>query len=680
MPLTQLIEQSDQSTSGRSIKLNSLISIINKLCFGQKAISFIFRQFDDKPTISRQAVPQPCLGNQLTCTWIADEFDTEQLMSYKFHQLFIEDNGKAIIVEPTLNTFDRKRIIVCLPDKCIEIDQRNAKRYPCDTTLIRITHNDVVSTGKLVDFHAGAFKVILNDKQIQLPPIALGAVVKVAITSKKEQIFENDCTIIRYSLDPGGPVFILSPAITNDPVHKPKKNRCERVKPIPSPHIEFQHDLVHKRVILDISEISGSGFSVIEDTQDAVMLPGMYIPKLGLKFSCLFTIQCKARVVHRRFYEGQHGKSGNYICGLVFVDMKMDDHTKLVSYLHQAKNQRLLICQSPDTDALWNFFFDTGFVYPKKYSHIYPVQNTIKKNLERIFANPLPTSRHFIFQEKGIIKGLIALQRVHKLTWLMHHFAARKEAVIAGPKVLSLIGSYLNDSYHLASNKMKYGIIYYRQENKFPNLVFGGVARKIKNPQICSLDTFDYFYVDPAMEQSLDLSAPWRLRPTQPQDLHQLEAFYMKISGGLMIKAFDLLPDSFYDNELEIVYQQAKLKRERHLYTLKMDDIPIAIIMVLVTDIGINLSDLTNCIHTFILDLEAINVAPIKSVLSYLASKHYHSKTAVNVFPSLNPKKLRLNYEKQYTLWTYEMQYSDYYFEHLNKVSRFFSIRKIKGH
>lgn len=677
MHLTQLVGQSDLFTSGRIIKLSSLISIINKLCFGQQAVSFIFRQFDAQPGISHQAIPQPCLDNKLTCTWIADEFNIEHLLSYELHRLLIEDNGKLIIVEPKLNTFDRNNIKVSLPDKAVEIDHRNAKRYPCDAAFIRITHNGVATSGRLVDFHAGAFKVILTDNRIpEELSFAQNAVVKVTITSKEEQIYENNCTIIRYRLDQGNPVFILSPTIINAPIQKPKKFRCDRVKPSPSPHIEFQHGLICKRVILDISEISGSGFSVIEDAQDTVMLPGMYIPKLELKFSCLFTIKCKARVVHRTFYEGQHGKSGNYACGLAFVDMKMDDHTKLVSYLHQAKNQHLLICHPPDTDALWNFFFDTRFVYPKKYSHIYPLQNTIKKNLERVFTKPLPTSRHFIFQEKGLIKGLIALQRVHKRTWLMHHFAARKEAVIAGPKVLSLIGSYLNDSYHLSSNRMKYGIIYYRQENKFPNLVFGGVARKINNPQICSLDTFDYFYVDSAMDQLLDLCVPWKLRPTEPQDLQLLEDFYMKRSGGLMIRAFDLLPDSFNDNELEMVYKQANLKRERHLYTLKMADVPIAIIMVLVSDIGINLSDLTNCIHAFIIDLEAVKEAPIKSVLSHLVSKHFHGTAAVNIFPPLNAKKLQLNYEKQYTLWTYEMQYSDYYYEHLNKLSRFLSIRK----
>ena len=352
--------------------------------------------------------------------------------------------------------------------------------------------------------------------------------------------------------------------------------------------------------------------------------------------------------------------------------MCMRDHTRLVAFLQQIKDQRTLICNSPNMNALWDFFFDTGFLYPKKYQHLYAQQSSIKKTFEKLYLNHPNTSRHLIFQENGVINGLIALQRVYKYTWLMHHLAARTAAIIAGPKVLNQAGSYLNESHCLNANRMKYAIVYFRPENKFPNIVFGGVARHVKDPRICSLDTFAYFHVAKSADCQLKLKPPLRLTATTHRDLEALAAFYKTISGGLMLEAFDLVPDRVDDDELAMAYQQAGLRRELYLYTFKKADTRIAIIMVQLSDIGINLSDLTNCIHVFLLNPKAASKKTLQSVLFHLARKYNQEKIAVNVFPADDARELALPVEKRYTLWTLDMQYSDHYFGYLKRLSHLF--------
>ena len=87
---------------------------------------------------------------------------------------------------------------------------------------------------------------------------------------------------------------------------------------------------------------------------------------------------------------------------------------------------------------------------------------------------------------------------------------------------------------------MKYAILYYRPDNKFPEKVFGGVVRSVKNPQICSLDTFAYFHIARPSAQPVELREPYDLSPATDHDLTALETFYMDISGGLMLDTLDL--------------------------------------------------------------------------------------------------------------------------------------------
>jgi hypothetical protein len=536
-----------------------------------------------------------------------------------------------------------------------------------------IKQNNNIFSGKLLDFSATGFRAVVSVKGKNNRTCLLADTTgAVTLSSLESTIYSGICQIVRKENQGTRVLIVLSPVQNNIPVLKPKKYRSERVKPVPAPQICFRHPLIGKKVLLDISEISGSGFTVNENESEALLLPGLTLSELELKFSNLFSIQCKAQVVHRKYLPRQRSNAREVSCGIIFSDMDMQDHVKLIAYLQQARDQRELVCHSPNMDALWDFFFDTGFIYPNKYAFFYEDRHKIKKTIEKLFQNPTKVSRHFIFQDKGVINGLIALQRVYKYTWMMHHFAARADAKIAGPKVLSQIGSYINDSFFLESNRMKYAIVYYRPENKFPSKVFGGVARNVKDPKICSLDTFAYLKIKNDTGRREPLPDACHISETTQKDLAVLKAFYKRISGGLIINAFDLSPGVPDDNELSIEYQKAGLTYKRTLFTLKRADLPIAIIMVNRSDIGINLSDLTNCMHVFVLDAQALSKETLLSALNRLSHLFKQQWVAINIFPSDYTQQYSLKYEKQYTLWTYDVRYSDNYFGSLEKLSRFF--------
>ena len=82
-------------------------------------------------------------------------------------------------------------------------------------------------------------------------------------------------------------------------------------------------------------------------------------------------------------------------------------------------------------------------------------------------------------------------------TWLINHHAANSaKRSKAGLVVLEQISRYINESHQFHSTFMDYVACYFRPENKFPNLVFGGVTRKAKDLKKCSIDQFAYIPIN----------------------------------------------------------------------------------------------------------------------------------------------------------------------------------------
>jgi hypothetical protein len=217
---------------------------------------------------------------------------------------------------------------------------------------------------------------------------------------------------------------------------------------------------------------------------------------------------------------------------------------------------------------------------------------------------------------------------------------------------------------------MDYLICYFRPENKFPNRVFGGVARDIKDPKGCSLDTFVYFHYQKKFNSELHLPEPWRLTKTEPVDLDELETFYEHESGGLMLNALDIKPGMIDCDELSKEYQTLGFKRRNHLFSLKNDVNLKAVIMANISDVGLNMSELTNCIKVVVLDSDGLSKDILYLAFSLLSKKFEQNEITVLIYPVKYAETHSIPYEKLYQMWVLNTQYGDHYYRHMKKLLR----------
>jgi len=669
--ITQLINASAETNGQekpRLVKKKDLINILNYFNFQDRTVRINLKHVKNNNTISCRAKPQPCFGDQLDCLWAEGAKFYQNLNLYKLQNILVNDGLKLILVESELTNISVNGISILIPETCRDINSRKTIRHLCKDVNIQLIQNSALFYGSLIDFSAFSFRV----EAIMVPPqtdqwIDSDSPVTIIFYNNAEALYSGECSILKLTCGNGHKTVNLALKPFNRQLHrfKPKKFRSMRQELTPSPDIVFRHPFTKRMVFLKAGDLSGSGFLVQESRENAVLLPGMIIPKLDLAFANSFKVNCKAQVVYRKI--NNNGKEDRSVkCGLAFLDIDTGDHMRMLALMHQATNSNSYVCNKVDPDALWDFFFRTGFIYPEKYAFIKANKEKIKKTYEKLYTPNQNIARYFIFQDKGRVIGHMATLRFYENSWLIHHHASDiSESKRAALVVLNQIGRFINDSHSLYSIHMNFIFCYFRSGNKFPNRVFGGVARKIGNPKGCSLDTFAYFHFCRSANDESDMPKPWELTKTGLEDLMDLETFYEHESGGLMLNALDLGPGMADCNELSKEYSRQGLKREKHLFSLKMAGSLKAVILADISDIGLNLSDLTSSIKIIVIDQEELSRNIFNLMLSELSKKLLAEEITVLLYPLSYAENQSILYERLYNIWVLNTKNTDDYFLHL---------------
>jgi hypothetical protein len=180
--------------------------------------------------------------------------------------------------------------------------------------------------------------------------------------------------------------------------------------------------------------------------------------------------------------------------------------------------------------------------------------------------------------------------RAYERAWLIHHHAARAMGVkSAGLDVLNAVMFFLHGFHNLPSAKMDYVMAFFRPENKFPDLAFGGFARELNNHQFCSLDLFSYLTY-PLEPLQTPLPEGWLLKKMSP--------FELKILGPGQ--------RNMQDKSLEKVYGRLGFTRKCKVFSLIHRNKLSSVLIVNQSDLGLNLSELLNSITAIVTEPERL--------------------------------------------------------------------------
>lgn len=649
--------------NAQRIEQEALINKLNYMHFTGNPIFVCLRHPRYGERILVKAHPDPCNGPEVTCRWQDGDLSGLKLEDYGFHHLIIADGQSIILAPATMKNIDGKSLKIDLPFTGYVVGQRQARRHHCSGVSAELIQNSFLAGGELLDFNSLGFRIKVNHGlSCSFNWFNPDQQATVNLHRNNEILFSGDCRIIRHISDNMDKEIVLAPL--NDQITRFKKKsvRNSRPRPVSYSTITFNHPFYERRVQREIHNISTSGFSVIENISEGALIPGLIIPDLTINYGSILKIRCIAQVVYRR-----EEKESEVRCGLAILDMDIKDYNDLFNILTKANSPHISISSEVDMDALWEFFFDTGFIYPKKYHLVQTYRKDLRTIYREFYQENPEIAGHFTYEKNSRIYGYISMVRAYERTWSIQHHAAREvEGMRPGFMVLKQLINYLNGMYHLPSANMDYVMCYFRPENHFPDFIFGDFHREINNPKGCSMDLFSYMPYS-MMHTDAALPSGWSLKESSILELWELDLFYKHSSGGLLFDAFGLGKKYPTGESLKSAYGRLGFTRNWTTCSLTHNGKLKAGLIANQSDPGVNLSGLLNSIKILVVDSEGLSWEILSTAINQLAGLYQVDRVPILIYPLDYVETMKIPHDRQYQLWIMNVHYGNEYLEYMQK-------------
>jgi hypothetical protein len=413
----------------------------------------------------------------------------------------------------------------------------------------------------------------------------------------------------------------------------------------------FEHPFFKKRIHREIFDISITGFSVHDKIDAGILMPGMIIPHLSINYAGSLKMDCTAQVVYRRVEET------NVCCGFAILDMGILSYSRLNHILSINTDTHAYVSTEVDIDALWELFFETGFIYPKKYHSIHSYREDFKETYRNLYREDSEIARHFTYEKDGRIYGHLSMVKAYERAWLIHHHAARPmENKLPGFQVLKHITLFAHGICQFPSAKMDYVMCYFRPENTFPDRIFGGFSRKLNVPEVCSLDLFSYLTHDVKLPRNPSVEE-WLLKKSSPSEMQELQHFYHHHSGGLFLKVLGGENDSLCGESIEETSARHGFLRKWKMFSLTCKKKLCAVLIANQSSLGTNLSELLNSVTIMVIDPENTPWELLSLAVEQLTPYYKLDKIPLLIYPPVYVEVKNIPYEKQYQLWILDTNY-----------------------
>ncbi len=631
-----------------TVRRKHIFNRINALHYHNSPLLIVLQHKQHDFRLFVKARPEPISGERALAHWIAEDNLPDNFNSFKLHKIILSTDHSSYEFLPEAYRLETWGITFTIPEHATEIELRKQIRYHCAGANIKVTvsQNAIVFSGRMLDYSVNGILVQLDKKEgFSFSWLNENRAVILNILNNEDPVYTGE---VKLSPRARGQylLFFDQDAV---PRHVPRKYRSRRQQLTPSPDLVFDHPIINKKIRLKIFDLSSLGFSVEENASSASLLPGLLIRSATISLAGNINIKCMIQVI---YVKTKDDDPSIVRVGLTILNIDSHDHLKLISLVQQAKDSRAYISNQIDPSDLFDFFFETGFIYPNKYAELARKKDEIINAYMTLYKTGANISRHFVYQDTGKILGHFSALQVYRKTWFCQHHAALHDQK-AGLRVVRAISEYVNDSYQLDPTNIEYIIGYYRNSNRFPKRYFGDYVDQLKDFNKTSLDWFSYISEARRFADAPQTLAPgWGLEPAQKLDLVNFEGFYKKFSGGLLTKALDMSPENFDDTTLSATYKKNGLTRERKLFALRQQGRTIALIDVQSSNAGLNLSEITNAISVYMIESAPEHMAMVGYSIRHFALNSGKMADPVMVYPNTYLKNCEFNSDKEYIMWT----------------------------
>ncbi|MBT8489479.1 MAG: hypothetical protein KJN62_00360, partial [Deltaproteobacteria bacterium] len=139
---------------------------------------------------------------------------------------------------------------------------------------------------------------------------------------------------------------------------------------------------------------------------------------------------------------------------------------------------------------------------------------------------------------------------------------------------------------------------------------------------------------------------------------------------GMLMNVLNLGQKDLGNESLEKVAKLLGFMRKWKAYSLVNKDNLNGVLIVNQSDLGVNLSELLNCIMIFVINSEGLSWELLSSAVSELSGIYDLKKAPLLIYHSDDPAINALPYDKQYQLWIANMHYSNQFMQFMQRKFR----------
>ena len=656
----------DSNILNERISSKHLINILNYVNFKGDSVVVNLRRIQDGSMFSLKATPEPCSGDTINLTWSLKppaNIDTV----YEYTNFFVDKGSRVVVVGGELTNISSSGVTVLLPEHSYATSRRRIERFSSVPVKATLSRNGSEETGLLRDFSGAFLKVrfdactttFVADRKNKAP-------LQLVLCSRETTVYDGKGVIKRRIANAGKVDLVIElVSATQD-----KPDSFQGVVLSPALIAICRHPLSGRIVRLHVAKASYGTFVVNENPEHATLFQGLIIPDMRIDFGAGDSARCTAQVVG--------GESGTWFMSV--LDMPILDQRKLFSFIENETGMSSGVSTVIDPEDLLEFFFEVGFIYPKKYAGLTNSRGRLKEILSRLYIDTPSISQHFVRYDKGVIQAHICMVRFYERAWVVHHHTAIG-GWGAGSAVLTQIFRYIHNYSALPSSGMDYVMTYYRPENRFPDRVLGGLVRLLATPSLCWIDPFAYLHLrfDRSVKESHD-DWKWQFEPVSRNDLLELEAFYKSVSGGLTLKAFGLEAADLEREtvNLDLEFEKAGLRRRKSFFALRSEGRLKAVVMSLDSDVGLNMSNLMKSMHVFVLGKQGLPFDFLIRQLNRLSCLYDELEIPILLFPSSYVTDQGVIPEKTYNLLTFSVSVGEQFVQFVERMTKR-TVRRMHG-
>jgi len=644
----------------KAIKRFRLSNLWNRCHFMDGAVYVHLLHPEYQEDLLVRAFPEPCSNGLMSCRWADGSRRFTENASIL--NVLLTDGLSVYLVPVRPENVQLDRFTFQTPELGYRLGQRQARRYRCRGVDVELVQSGFRARGQLLDFSALALRVRVRPEEAgSFRWFNPESPAQIQLYRDGSLVFSSSCRLVRQNAEQGLREMVLAPEMVHMNRFPKKKWRNPRIQVVPLPNVSFAHPMMNRPVQLDIRNLSTSGFAVQLSPDEDVLMVGMIFPDLIMNYAGTLKISCKAQVLYRRAEK----KTIRY--GFVILDMDVLNYDRLCHIVMNVIDPGTHVADEVEVDRLWEFLFESGFIYPRKYDLVHSYRDSMKETYRRLYRYNPEIITQITYQQNGQIYGHASMVLSYHKTWMVHHLAARPlNNKRTGLKVLQQIMHYFNGLYRLPAVGMDYMMFYFRPENRFPDHFFGGFARHFRNPRACSLDLFSYLN-SPKPAVSLELPAGWSLEPCREADVEEWGRHYRHLSGGLLLDILPLGEGTEKGESLSLLYARHGLMRRCRSVALRHHGALKALFLVDQSDPGLSLSDFLNSIKVLIHDEAGLPWEILSAAVGQLSGCYEVDKIPLLIYPSSYTDTKGIPTEKHYNLWIidghYAREYSEYMME-----------------